>query len=166
MAKTQRELLITWLNDVYATERAQEEMLKRLLDNFAGQQLMQDELKRHLDETKQQAADVATAIDRLGGKVSTSKSGLGALTGALRGAQGKAFHNEQVRGLLTLHAGKHFEHAAYAALAAAARELEENDIADMCDRIAEEEQSAAEWTLDVIPDVVRATILDQEPPQR
>lgn len=163
MAKTQRELLISWLNDAYSMEHSQQQMLERFIKDFGDQAHIQEELKKYLEETKRHTEDVMARIERVGGKTSKTKSVFGTVSGMLQGVQSGAFRDQRVKDLLMLHAGGHFAHAAYVSLAAGARELEENDVAGICDRIADEKLNAANWALDAIPDVTRSVISQQEP---
>lgn len=161
MTDEERKLLLAWLNDAHAMERSQEKALERFIGDFDDRPSIQDELQRHLEETRQQAEDVAACIKQLDGKVSAVKSVLGNISGALQGIQIGPLKDEKVKSMLLLHAGEHFEHVCYVALAAAARELDQDNIAEVCEHIAEEEHAVADWALEQVPNVVRAVVREQ-----
>jgi ferritin-like metal-binding protein YciE len=163
MAKTQRELLISWLNDAYSMEHSQQQMLERFIKDFDDQASIQEQLRKCLEDTKRHTEDVMACIERMGGKTSKTKGAFGTVSGMLQGVQSSAFRDQHVKNMLMLHAGGHFAHASYTSITTGARELGENDIAGICERIAKEELKMADWALDTLPDVTRSVLAEQEP---
>lgn len=157
----QTSMLLAWLNDAYAMELAQEEMLERFIGDFKDHRDIQKQLEIHLEETKQQAEDVKTCIKLLGGKVSKTKSVIGSITGKLQGLQTGPFKDELVKNMIMLHAGEHFEHACYMALAEGAREVGQADIVEVCERIVKEEKETADWAEKQLPQVVQSVMQDE-----
>lgn len=158
----QTSLLIAWLNDAYAMEQAMAEMLKRYVKDFEGHDDIRSQLETHLEETEDQAEEVKACIEQLGGSVSKTKTILGDLMGKVQGMQTGPFKDELVKDMIMLHAGEHFAHACYMALTEGAREAGHEDIAAVCERIAEEEKKTADWSEEQMPVVVRA-VMQEEP---
>lgn len=141
-----KQALITWLNDAYGMEQAQIETLERIINDYEDHPQIQDRLNKHIEETKQQAEDVAGCIEQLGGSVSKTKSVLGSMLGAAGQMGSRPCDDDIVRNMILLHASEHFEHASYISLVSAARELGETEIAEACERIMHEEKEMAAWS--------------------
>ena len=159
MAKN--DLLIAWLNDAHALQSSKLEMLERFAADFANFPDIQERLKEFCDEAEQQQEDVKTCIESLEGKVSGTKSFLGTIMGAAQGMGTSMYTDEPVKDILMVHAGEHFAHACFMSLAAGANELGEETVADVCERIAEQELKAADWAEEQIPVVTQAVITSQ-----
>lgn len=153
-----KDLLITWLNDAYAMEESQVEMLERFIKDFDSEPDIKSRLQEHLDMTRQQREDIKTCLGRLDQTPSKVKSLLGNLLGMAQGMSTGPYKDELIKNMLLLHAGEHFEHASYLALVTAAEECCEDEIADVCERIAEEENDMADWAGESLPDIVSSTM--------
>lgn len=148
------ELLGVWLNDAYALEQAQIKVLEQQSQDFQTFPDVQTEIREHQIETMQHADDTKECLDKVGVKVSGSTSGFSVLTSLADGVDTSPFKDEHVKILLALSAAEHFEHVSYLALAAAARQAGEHDVADICERIAEAQSAMAEWVEEQIPAMV------------
>lgn len=149
------ELLIAWLNDAYAMEQAQIKMLESFAQDFDSYPEIRRELHEHLVETKQQVADVRECIESLDGVVGpAATSSLSNLTKLPDALGSNHTQDRLIRNMAIMYANEHFEHVTYTALAAAARKASQDEIADMCERMAEEEIAMAEWLEEQIPEVV------------
>lgn len=154
MPEETKKILVAWLNDAYAMEQAQTEMLGRVIKDFGTHEEIQIKLTEHLEQTKEQQQQVKTCIESLGESVSNTKSVLGGMIGAVQGISTSPYKDEMVKDMIMIHAGEHFEHACYLALTAAAQSLGEDQIAKTCAAIAEQEKSMAEWSEQFLPAVV------------
>jgi ferritin-like metal-binding protein YciE len=148
------ELLIAWLNDAYAMEQAQAKTLEGFIEDFEEHTEIRSELRQHLLESEDQIKDLKLAIEDLGGKVAPGRSNLSEIIASVQEMSVSPYHDERVKDLLLLHATEHYEHITYMAIAEGARQLGEDDIADTCERIADEEAAMAEWAEEQIPAVV------------
>ena len=146
-----QELLVAWLNDARAMEKAQLKRLGRMQDDFQDFSEIRSELRQHMTEVQEAVDDLEEAIQGLGGKVVNSK---------LDNDTGKApeslspYHDELVKDILALHASEHYGHITYMALTECASHLGEDEIADMCERAAEEKRVMSEWTEEQLPTVI------------
>src|SRR5690606_9621091 len=120
MPEDAKKLLIAWLNDAYAMEQAQTEMLERVIKDFSAHDDIKIRLTEHLEETQQQQEQVRSCIESLGEEVSGAKSVLGGMIGAVQGMSTSPYKDELVKDMIMIHASEHMEHACYMALAAAA----------------------------------------------
>ena len=150
-----QELLITWLQDARAMEKAQIGRLKQLIKDFDDFTEIRSELRQHITEVEEAIEDLEEAVRGLGGKVVDS-----VFTGPTSQymASTGPFHDELVKELLALHASEHYGHITYLAIAECASHLGEDEIADMCERAAEEKRVMAEWTEEQLPTVITSCL--------
>jgi ferritin-like metal-binding protein YciE len=152
------DLLVAWLNDAYAMEQSQKEALEHFVKDFKAFPEIQAKLKQHTREVARQAEEMKGCIERLKGKVSIGKLVTGNIVGAIQGMSAARYKDAPVKNMLMWSATEHFEHAVHTALSAGARACGENEIADICERIAQEEKATAEWTERQIPTVVASVM--------
>jgi ferritin-like metal-binding protein YciE len=120
-------------------------------------------MEQHVSETETHAARVRTAVESLGGSISTVKSGLASIAGSLLSVGTAVFSDQIVKNGLTDYAAEQFEVAAYTALAAAADDLGETEVARLCRQNLKEDEAMAGWLRQQLPKLVRNTLRDEEP---
>ena len=152
---TQKELLIAWLNDAYALEKALVPVLENHAKDAKDHPKIQARDEEHLEETRRHAELVKGCLERLGETPSTAKQVLGTLFGAMQAPATGMYRDEIVKNFLTDFAAENFEIASYEALVHAAEEMGEMEIAATCRGILEDERRMASWLLENLPDVVR-----------
>src|SRR5436853_6725258 len=155
-----KDLLISWLNDAYAMERA----LLPVLENHAkdaesaGMREAGVRIREHIEETKKHADRVEQCLKVLGTTPSAAKSAFGSILGSGQSVMTGLFSDEAVKNALLDFGTEEFEVACYRALAAAADELNEKEIALLCEDNLHEDRMMATWIEDHIPDVIAATL--------
>ena len=150
-----RELLIAWLNDAYAMERAHVNALNRYLKAFDEFLDIKSELRQNLADTQDMVEALEEAIVALGGKIlriTLRESELVVESSA------STYHDELVKHIVLLFAAQQFGYASYLAIAEAANLIEEDEVADMCERAAEEKRVMADWAEEQLPAVVASSI--------
>jgi ferritin-like metal-binding protein YciE len=152
------ELLTAWLNDAYALADAQTVTLERFAEDFVAHSDIRSELRQHLVETKDQMEDLEDAIHELGGKVAKGKTSLPDIIVAVKEMSSSPYHDELVKDLRLLYAAEHYEHILYMSIAEASRRLNEDDIADTCERLADEAMAMAEWAEEQLPTIVTSCL--------
>ena len=160
-----RDSLIGWLNDAHAMETELMPILRNHARDLTAMPAARRRMEQHLTETETHAARVRTAVESLGGSISTVKSGLASVAGSLLSVGGALFTDELVKNGLTDYAAEQFEVAAYTALAAAADELGELEVARLCLQNLKEDEAMAEWLRLQLPKLVRKTLRDEEAAQ-
>jgi ferritin-like metal-binding protein YciE len=156
-----RDLLVTWLNDAYAMEQSQTEMLKHFIKDFESNKSICQKLEEHLAQTERQAEEVKDCLRRLGKDTSHTKSLFGNIMGAMQGMSTTGLKDEQVKDMIMIHAGEHFEYACYEALVAAAKSADQEEIATICQEIADEERAVADWSKAQLPVVTERALSQQ-----
>ena len=145
------EMLISWLNDAYAMERALQEVLKRHAEDAAEKPSVQQRIKEHLEETGQHAQTVKGCVEQLGGSTSTVKSALSSVTGMAQGMLNRPAQDTMVKNAISDYAAEHFEIASYQALIAAAGALNHQDIVATLQGILAQEQAMADFLQQQLP---------------
>ena len=92
-----RDLVLAWLNDAHAMEKALEEVLERHVKDAEGHPDVQSRLQSHLEETRGQAEKVAECIEELGGKLSGAKAAFANMFGAVQGMLNKPLQDTLVK---------------------------------------------------------------------
>jgi ferritin-like metal-binding protein YciE len=150
--------LITWLNSAYAMEQSLAKVLENHVKDAKDFPEIHARDEQHLEETRRHAERVKECLEILGEKPSTMKSAMGNVMGMVQGASTGVFRDEIMKNFLADYASEHFEIACYQSLVTAAEELDQPEIARICDEILAEEQAMAEWIEERIPEMTRMTL--------
>lgn len=140
-----REWLVQWLRDAHAMEQQAETMLNGLTGRLENYPELAARIETHIGETKSQAARLEQCLDRLGESHSSVKDA-GAKIMALGQAMSGMFAGDEVmKGSLASFSFEAMEIASYTILIAAARALNEEEIAKLCEQSLQEEIDMAQW---------------------
>lgn len=153
--------LMEWLRDAHAMEEQSETMLAALAKRIENYPEVRSRVERHLEETKQQARDLRSCIERRGGDTSTVKDLAGKFVAMGQGLSGVVVGDEIVKGSMASYTFEHMEIASYTVLIAAADAVGDRETRSVCERIRSEEEAMAEWFEQNLP-AVTATYLRRE----
>jgi ferritin-like metal-binding protein YciE len=161
MTKDQTELMLSWLNDAHAMELSLVKNLEgKAKDAEKAEKIeIKDRIEKHIEETKKHAELVEGAIKRLGGDTSITKDAMGKTMGFFQGAMNSMHDDVLVKNALESYAAENLEIAAYTSIEAGARELGDEETADMCLEIIEDEENMAEWLLEQIPEATTECLM-------
>jgi ferritin-like metal-binding protein YciE len=157
----EEEKLLAWLNDAYAMERAQIPILKNHAEDARHYPRIRAKDLEHLEQTRRQAERIRGCIERLGGRVSATKTALGRMTGVMNSVASGPFEDEIVKNFLSDYAAEHLEIASYRALITAAREAGDGETARVCEEILREEEAMARWLEQNLPMAVREALANE-----
>ncbi len=161
MADSPKEQLISWLNDAYAME----EQITKVLENHAkdakDHPTLQARLQQHLEETRRHADLDKQMIQQLGGETSSLKSGISGMMGRMQGMTTALASDELVKDAISDYSTETFEIASYRALIAAAKQAQEPQIIEVCERIIQEEIAMANFLDRTLPMVVQEYMANQ-----
>lgn len=149
-----KDTLVHWLNDAHSME----ESLIKVLENHAKDaegNAGAARIRQHIEETRRHADLTKQCIEQLGGSVSGTKEAMGKLSGMFQGMSTGPAKDELVKNALSDYAAEHFEIAAYRSLITAARALNEERIASICEGILRDEEEMARWLETQIPTLTR-----------
>ncbi|HEY5667845.1 MAG TPA: DUF892 family protein [Candidatus Saccharimonadales bacterium] len=146
-----RDLLIAWLNDAYAMERAHVQSLNKYLKDFKDYLDIHSELRSYLADTEETVGDLEDTITALGGRVLRLPF---KDTYLIPAENAGMYHDELVKDILAMYTAEHFGYISYSALAEAANAMEEDEVADLCERAADNKRIMADWAEEQLPAVV------------
>lgn len=159
MAKdTAHDRIVSWLKDAHAMERSLENVLEKQAKHAESDPAMRERLARHAEETRRHAQLVEATLERLG----TSKSALKDITGGMQahmhgmltGGSGDTLVKDTLSGI----AAEHFEIACYTSLQTAARDIGDEQTAQMCEEILRDEHAMAQYLEQELPRVTHAEL--------
>lgn len=153
--EAKKQTLITWLNDAYAMEKSMVQTLRNHAHAAHERPSMRSRLERHCEETKEHAHMVRECIERLGGHVSSFKTGLSTMMGTVQGVVTAPAKDEIVKNILGDSAAERFEIASYQGIITAADEIGDTETATVCRRILREEEQMLEWLEQQLPTAIR-----------
>lgn len=140
-----RDWLIQWLRDAHAMEEQAETMLNGLLGRLENYPDLAERIRVHLEETKTQAERLERCLEQLDEDPSTIKDAGGKLMAWGQSLSGFFAGDEVLKGSLAGFAFENMEIASYTILIAAARRLNEEEIARTCEQSLQEEIAMADW---------------------
>jgi ferritin-like metal-binding protein YciE len=150
--------LIAWLNDAYAMERSLAQVLENHMKDAERIPEVHQRDEQHLAETRGHARQIERCLSILGETPSGTKGVIGSVMGAVQGATTGVFRDEILKNFLSDYAAEHFEIACYRSLIAAANELGQPEIAQICGEILKEEEAMAEWLEERLPAVTHMSL--------
>lgn len=156
--------LTNWLNDAYAMEEGLVKVLQNHANDAKDLPAVRTRGEEHIEETKRHARRVEECLRLLGEKPSTMKSAWSKMTGIVQGASSGAFRDEIVKNVLSDFAAEHLEIACYRSLIAAAEELNQPQIAELCRENLRDEEDMARWLEERIPEITRMFLQEQHAP--
>jgi ferritin-like metal-binding protein YciE len=165
MAKTQQEFLVAWLNDAHATEKALTRVLENQVADTEDYPQVQARIQQHLEETRRHAELVEGCLQRMGESPSTTKDLLGNMMGFFQSLVPAAAKDDLIKHTLANAAAEHFEIASYKALILAAREVGDEETAQVCESILRDEEEMARWVDQNLPMALREVLHREAEPQ-
>jgi ferritin-like metal-binding protein YciE len=152
------EQLTTWLNSAYSMEQNLAQVLENHTKDAKDHPELHARLQEHLEETREHARRVEECLSLLDAKPSAMKSAMGNLMGMVQGASTGMFRDELVKNCLADYGSEHFEIACYRSLIAAAEEIDQPEIAEICSDILADEEAMAAWLEEQIPEITRVVL--------
>lgn len=150
------DLLIQWLDNAHAMERAILQILDEHIDDAEEHEDIAARLQEHRDTTESQAERLEELLSQMDAEPSSTKEYIADMMGAI---QGKATMGvgKIVKNAIADYAVEHYEIATYQAIMKLAEDLGENSVVNMVEAILQEEQDMAQWLQDSLPQAVEMT---------
>lgn len=156
--ETNKDMLVSWLNDAYSMEQALIPVLENHAKDFRDYPDTQRRISQHVEETRRHAELVKRCVEHLGESVSSVKSGFGTLLGQMKSVSTGMFDDELIKNCLSDYAAEHFEIACYKSLIDAAELYGDQEIAQTCQQILHDEEEMARFLDTCIGTVTREVI--------
>jgi short-subunit dehydrogenase/ferritin-like metal-binding protein YciE len=154
MADT-REIMLDWLRDAHAMERASIDNLKRQVDHLDHYPDVRAKFQQQLELTERQEDRIDKALEVMGADKSSIKDAITRFAGQAQALLAGSSADEVVKQATTTLAYEEWEIANFRALAAAAQHEGEVSMASMFEEMAEEKEEMADWLADAIPEITR-----------
>jgi ferritin-like metal-binding protein YciE len=142
---TQQEFLVSWLKDAHGLETHLVQTLERQAKDARDYPQVQAKIQEHLEKTRHHADLVEGCLKHYDSGTSTVKSGLGSALGAVTGMASGSAKDEIIKDSLSDYAAENMEIASYTSLIAAAKALGDNETAQVCQQILQDEEEMAQW---------------------
>lgn len=140
-----KEHLLAWLRDAHAAEEQAQTMLSTMSGRLENYPDLKARIDQHIEETKGQAEAVRACLERLGSSPSGLKEAGTKLMGFAQSFSGVFTSDEVAKGVLASYAFEHMEIASYKMLIVAANEMGDDETAQACQKILQEELAMASW---------------------
>jgi ferritin-like metal-binding protein YciE len=149
----QKNTLVAWLRDAHAMERATVDTLDHLAERLHRvDPELAARFRQHWQESLGQVERIEACLKELGSDTSTFKDLRRRFIGIAQAYAVEVLPDELVKDCLAAYASRHFEIATYISLGAAARNLEQPTIEQMCEKNLQEERAMASWLEQQIPE--------------
>lgn len=159
---TTKEVLVDWLCDAYAMEKAAVEILEKQAERVESYPRVQKKIKEHLEVTRSQADRVEQCIKDLDGSTSALKTGVGKFMGNMQALANSMSMDEVVKDGIGDYMFEQFEIASYRSLVEAAEAVGEQGIKQVCQDILREEEEMAAWLEQELPGLTREFLQRRE----
>jgi len=153
-AEDARQEMITGLRNAHGLEQQAIEMLERNSERLENYPQLKARITQHLEESRQQQAMVAQALQDLGESPSTLKDTAMGLVQNVQMMVHSAASDEVLKNSYTGYAFEHFEIASYRALIEMARAAGEERVVQMAEQILRQEEEMARWLGEHLPQIV------------
>lgn len=150
-----KEILVDWLRDAHAMERASIDNLQRQVDHLEHYPELKAKFSEQLEVTRRQEQRIDQQLKAMGADTSSIKDAFTRIAGQAQAMMAGTTADEVVKQATTTLAYEEWEIANFRALAAAAQREGEASLATMCEEMAEEKEAMADWLSDAIPDITR-----------
>lgn len=156
---TQKDVLLAWLNDTYAMERRQVEILTRHAREAGRLAPLQQKLQEHVEITRRHADTLSDCIAQLGG---TEPPAMAPDQQASPEAGSRDdLGDELVRLTMDEYASESFEIIRYKALMEAAGASGHNDLVPVFEEIMGDEEDMAAWLEQNLPLVIEDYLMQK-----
>ena len=161
MAQTARDLLIVGLRNAHAMESQARELMERQIERTSEYPEVQQRLKTHLEETKQQMARLEDCLRQCGESESTFKDTATALMANMQAMMHAMAGDEILKNTFANNAFENFEIAAYKSMLALCKQAGVDLSAPLQQSLREEEQMA-QWVDSHVEDVTLQYLAHEE----
>jgi ferritin-like metal-binding protein YciE len=151
---TKKEMFHAWLNDAYALEKSKTDLLRRYSEDVKEYPDLQEKFAMMAKTAEEKGDQLRKLIEKAGGDTSVVKNMLSKLGSMFQSAQSELMHDQVVKHMLVTYSGAHLGAASYTALATAAGELGESEIATFSEECAETALADAAWIEERLPSLI------------
>lgn len=159
--ETQNKIMLDWLRDAHAMEKAAEQILSRQQERVESYPDVHAKVKEHLEVTRQQATRLENLIKSHNGSTSGVKDMVSKIMGNVQAIVNAGAGDEIVKSGIGDFMFEQFEIASYRSLIQAAEQVGDDEVKRVCEQNLEEEVEMASWLEKNLP-VVTADFLQRQ----
>lgn len=156
MATSIKDIYLTGLRNAHAVETQAVQLLSRQVERLENYPTLAERMRRHIEESRNQAARLEEILDRNGTSRSVLKDAMTGLMGNLAALGHAAAQDEVVKNTFANYAFEHYEIATYKALLEMAGAAGDTQATPLLRQSLEEEMRMAEWLDQHLPDTLNA----------
>lgn len=160
-----KERLVQWLRDAHAMEEQSEQTLTRFAGRIENYPDLKAQIERHIEETRNQAKQLHTCLDRQGVGASAMKDAAGKIMAFAQGMSGFFVGDEIVKGSLACYTFEHMEIASYRILVGTAEAVGDMETKAVCEAILAEEIAMAAWLDQNLATITKMYLAREEAPE-
>lgn len=150
-----RDIMIDWLKDAHAMERASIDNLERQVKHLDAYPDVRAKFQEQIDLTRRQEQRIEQQLKAMGTDTSSVKDAFTRIAGQAQALMAGAAPDEVVKQATTTLAYEEWEIANFRALATAAERENEPSLATLFEEMADEKADMADWLSEAIPDITR-----------
>ena len=145
MAENIKDLITTALQNAHSLETQAVQILERQSERSGDYPTMQQQLQRHLEESRDQRQKLEQLINKRDSSTSTLKNAAMGLAANVQAMMHAATEDEPLKNAFASYAFEHFEMASYRSLIAMAKRDGDSEVEQVCHSILEQEERMADW---------------------
>lgn len=146
-----QEHLAEWLRDAHAAEKQASTMLSGTASRLSRYPEFSEGLRQHGQMSDRQAKDLEECLNRLGESTSAIKQLTGQVTAFGQTLSGLVVGDEVMKAALAISTFAEMEISSYKILVAAANLCGRGEVASLCERLLQEEETFLRWMDQQIP---------------
>jgi ferritin-like metal-binding protein YciE len=158
------ERLMEWLRDVHAAEEQAETMLSSMARRIVHYPELKERVEQHVRETQRHEKLVRGCIERRGKDISPVKDVGAKIIAAGQAVSGLFVGDEVMKASLATYTFEAMEIASYRILVSAAEHVGDQETAQTCRQILEEEEAMADWLKKNITKLTEQYLTREETP--
>ena len=149
-----QDVLVDWLENAYSFENAVVGMLENQIERASGFPDLRSQLQEHREASRRHANTVESCIERLGGDISQVRESISKFLGdtpsKLVGIGGDSVVKDTIVGSII----EQYEISTYTAIITLAERLGDDNTADRCREILDDEQQMHDYLTENIENIV------------
>lgn len=155
MASSIQDIYVTGLRNAHALETQAVQLLSRQVERLENYPAMEQRMREHIEESRNQAARIEQILDRLGTSHSAFKDAVTGFMGNVAALGHTLAQDEVVKNTFANFAFEHFEIASYRALLEMADAAGDGQAPALLRQSLDEEVRMAQWIDQHLPETIR-----------
>lgn len=153
-----------WLRDAHAMEKQAETMLEQMANRLENYPQLRARIELHIEETRQQQAELEAILDRHGISHSSVKDVMGKMAAMGQAFGGVFAEDEVIKGAVAGYVFENAEIGHYTSLINAATRVGDLESIPVLKQICEQELAMSDWMISHLPELTDQFLTFSEDP--